>query len=58
MGHQPRLGHDRPRRAVGLIRWRVILSVLGVELGSPPFRGLAAPCRSFLKRLALLETES
>jgi len=31
---------------------------LGVELGYPPFRGLAASCRSFLKRSALLETKS
>jgi hypothetical protein len=58
MGHQPRLGHDRPFRAVGLIRWRVILSVLGAELGSPLFKGLVAPCRSFIKRPTSLETES
>ena len=58
MGHQLRPGHDRPCRAVGLIRWRVILSVLGEELGSPPFKGLAALCHSFPKRPALLQTES
>ena len=58
MGHQLRPGHDRPCRAVGLIRWRVILSVLGEELGSPPFKGLAALCHSFPKRPTSLQTES
>jgi hypothetical protein len=52
MGHQPRLGHDRPYRTVGLI-----LSVLGAELGSPPFRRLVAPGLSFQKRPTSLETE-
>jgi len=40
MGHQSRLGHDRPYRAVGLIFWQVFLSVLGEELGYPPPRDL------------------
>jgi hypothetical protein len=50
MGHQPRLGHDRPYKVVGMICWRVISSVLGEELGSPRFRGLVAPSFSFLMR--------
>jgi hypothetical protein len=58
MGHQPRLSHDRPYRAVGLICWRMILSVLGEKLGYPPFMGLVSLCLSFPTRPTLLETES
>ena len=58
MGHQQRLRHDRPHRAVCMIHWWVILSVLGAEMGSPPFMGLVAPCFNFPKRPASLKTES
>jgi hypothetical protein len=34
MGYQSRLGHERPYKAVSLICWCAILTILGVELGS------------------------
>jgi len=58
IGHQLRLGHDRPYKAVGLIRWWAILTILGVELGSPFLRVLVALCLSFPIRPTSFETES
>ena len=57
MGHQPRPSHDRPYTAGGLIHLRVILRVLGEDLGSPPFMGLVVLCLSFPTRPTSPETE-
>jgi len=58
MGHQPRPGYDIPCRTAGLVCWWVILSVLGIELGSPPFRWLVALSLIFLTGPISLKTES
>ena len=57
MGHQPRLGHDRPYRVVGLVRWWEILTILEAELGSLSSRELVASCLSFPTRLISLKSK-